>query len=145
TGQHDVLLEDVPARIAGALERGHDAGDVDVAGAERDEHALAHRVGEGGLAAHDPGGQGGAHVLEVDVADPVRVRADDRTRIGAGRGQVTGVDAEADVGALDDPQGLRAALDHGAHVGVQRGLDPAAPRVVGDAVEVAEQGPPARL
>ena len=58
---------------------------------------------------------------------------------------MAGVDAQADARTLEDPLGLRAALDHGAHVRVQRGLDPAARGVVGDPVEVGEQGLPAAL
>src|SRR5215212_9976507 len=62
-GQHGVLLQDVPALVAPALEQPDDLGHVDVAAAQRPVHAGGHGVGVADVAVADLGGPAGVDVL----------------------------------------------------------------------------------
>ena len=62
-----------------------------------------------------------------------------RDRVGAGRGEVAGVDAQPHVRVVQDPLDLLAGLDQGPDVRVDRCHDASSGGVVGDAVEVAQQ------
>src|SRR5881296_4373846 len=98
--QHDVLLEDVPTRVAGGAQQREDFGHARGPFSERDVQALPHAlcVGEGALAhlRREPR----VDVLEVDVPNPGAGVARDRHRIGAAEREVTGVEAKRMSGSL---------------------------------------------
>jgi hypothetical protein len=77
------------------------------------------------------------------VGDPLGSLAGQLGRVGAADEQMAGVQAEVDRGADEDPLDLGAVLDHGADVGVQHRPHPPARGQRGQAVQVAQQDPPA--
>src|SRR3954465_7451720 len=60
TGQHGVLLQDIPALVAPALEQPDDPCHVDVAATQRSVHARGHGVGVADVPVADLGPPAGA-------------------------------------------------------------------------------------
>ena len=81
----------------------------------------------------------------MGVRDPVRRLPGQFGRVGPADEQVAGVQAQRDGRTLEHPADLVAALDHGADVRVQHGVDAVRGGQAGEPVEVGEQRRPARL
>src|SRR4051812_22014684 len=127
-----LALEDDPARVADGQQRAGDRREVDQA-------VVVSRLGEPARdlpgAAADPDGPvgvrlqvllgvvDGERVLELDVRDPVRVPLDHAERVDAGDGQLTGVQREAGVGALEQGVERAVAAQRREEVDVQRQPD----------------------
>ena len=74
------------------------------------------------LARPDALGARRVDVLEVDVEDAPARRPRDLDRVRAAEVDVAGVDAQPDVGRLEQPVDVRPGLDGQAPVGMERGL-----------------------
>src|SRR5262245_50312919 len=120
--QRDVLLEHVPAAVAGRVQAVAQAGEVHGAVAKRPEEAAPHGGAVGELAPPDPAGQGPVDVLQMHVADAATRRAGHLQRLGAADEQVAGVQAEAGAADLQEVEHLLRPLHERPHVGVERQL-----------------------
>src|SRR5580765_799380 len=106
-----VLLEDIPAGIAGTLELDDHFTDCDVTGAERLEETLLHRLDQLELAGAEAHRDSLADVLEVGVRDPARERRRDRERARAAESEMSRVQAHAHVRAFEHAQDVMVLLD----------------------------------
>ena len=120
-----ILLDDDPASVAGGVQGLEDPRHVEIPLAEGTEHAPA-PDGIGRFVATDdlrdpiePG------VLDVDLVDPAGPAGRGRDRIAAGGEEVTGVEAQPDLGHVEQRLDLVGGLDGGPELRMERRRIPA--------------------
>ena len=136
-GQHAVLFDDHPAVVVAQCRA--ERGEVDVAVAERAEHAApprGERVGPLGL---DRGDDVQPRVLDVDGADPVAPVGEGGQRVAAGDEQMAGVEQQRHVGVLEEALDLRHTLDVRRRVVVEDRLVAALARDVRGARDAVDE------
>ena len=107
------MFEYVPTVVSGLLERANDARDVEVAVTQRPVQPVPHRVPVSEIACGDPPGHGRRHVLQVDMDHAVGGFPSERQRVTRPHDDVTGIEAQADVGDLEQPFHVPRSLYHG--------------------------------
>ena len=120
-----ILLDDDPASIAGRSQGVEDPRDVEVAFADGTEHppapdGIGRFVESGDLC--DPVEPG---VLDVDLVDPAGPAGRGRDRIAAGGEVVTRVEADPDLGRIEQGLDLLRGLDGGPELRMEGRLVPA--------------------
>ena len=128
--------------VVPAAERGDHGLDVDVALAERAEHAALERRLEALVVRSEPGDDGRPAVLDVDVPDEVAVVDDRPRRVGPAEPEVAGVEAQADerrIHPVHDPGDLVGRLDVRPGVRMEDRLEPLLAADLGGAMEVVDE------
>src|SRR4029453_9076695 len=116
--RNPVLLDDEPTVVAARRELGKETVEVDVPRAELEEDAPAPRLVPRAGGAENVQ----ADVLQVDVLDAVAPVPKGSDRLPAGRPQMSRVEQERNIGAVEEALDLGRRLHAGAHVVVEDGL-----------------------
>src|SRR5215471_19085531 len=114
--QHDVLLEHIPTAVSGRAQLGHKTEHVDTAAAERSEETTPHGVAVREIPTPHQLREPLVDVFQMHVPDAPSGRRRHMYGVPTADNQVAGVQAEADVGKLEQAGDLRRALDDRAHV-----------------------------
>ena len=113
-----VLLEDVPAVVAGCLERPHRRGDRCVTVPEWPEHARLDRGHQADLPVPKTCAQCSVDVFQVDVSHPVGCCLRELHTVGLTEREMPGVEAEERLAALERPPDVVPPLHERAPVRV---------------------------
>src|SRR5581483_257843 len=120
--RQDILFDDKPTGVTDVAERVKHAGDVGVAVAECAERLATPDLLDGGGLRDNLLEPRQARVLEMYLVDPRRPVPDRRDRLTAAEQQVAGVEADPDVGELEQALDLPLRLDVRRRVVMERRL-----------------------
>src|SRR3712207_3620953 len=122
--EHDVLLQDVPALVAGRIEQLQYPPHVHVPLAERPVEPAPHGLFVTDFARENPPREPPVHVLEVHVAHPLRRLPGELDGVPAADHRVPRVEAQRGLAPIQEAPHVLGALDHRTVVRVEHDAQP---------------------